>query len=85
MNISSLLLCAKLAGPHSFFKRVILQNIFFYYCHSEKECNFPFSRGGFRSVQNQTSQKLASYLRSVILSRLTLKYTLKCVSTFHFY
>jgi hypothetical protein len=30
MTISSLLLYAKLAGPHSFFKRVILQNKWFF-------------------------------------------------------
>lgn len=30
MNVSSLLLCAKLAGPHYLFKRVLLQNKWFF-------------------------------------------------------
>jgi len=30
MNITSLILCVKLAGPHSLFKRAILQNKWFF-------------------------------------------------------
>jgi hypothetical protein len=75
MNISSLLSCTKLVGPHSFFKRVIVQNKLFYVT-VRRNVTFLSEEVAFGPFKIKLRKKLASYLRRVNLSRHTLKYPL---------